>query len=324
MQRFLRTLFIICFALPIIGVILLWYFLLGTHQEYTPGDFNRSENAIWMAHTWVQDTHSPGEIYAVGEGLNQHDIHHVYLHTGPFEQDGTIPESRYGEAKTFLEEMHENFPNITWYAWLGQLRSQVDLDDEQVRGGMIATARNLIETTGFDGIHYNIEPLRPNDEGFINLLRETRISLPETPISIATDEWQPQGPTDLIARWFNVEIISYWATEDFKEAMPLVDQVVIMGYDTSISSDDWYRWFLEQQVIYLTKIAQDSGTDVLLGIPAYVSESPAETLENGLRGAIQGLTNPRSKPENFAGVAIYSHWEMSPEEWETYSDLWER
>ena len=323
MQRFLRLLFVTCFILPIMGVVLLWWFLMGPHREYVPGEFNQSKNAIWMGHTWVEDTHSPEDLERVGEGLLSRDIHYLYLHTGPFESDGTIPEALYPEATNFLNYFHENFPNIQSYAWLGQLRSQVDIDDEQVRGEMIATAQKLVEEVGFDGIQYNIEPLRSGDEGFLNLLRETRLTLPETPISIATDEWQPKSLSNLVAKYFEIEVISYWATEDFKEAMPLVDQVVIMGYDIGLSSEDWYHWFLEQQVVYATKMAQESGAEVLLGIPAYESESPVETIENGLLGAIQGLTNRRSRPENFAGVAIYSYWEIDGNEWEAYESLWQ-
>lgn len=329
MQRFLRILFIICFALPILGVALLAYLLVGFHETAAPGQFNKAENGIWMAHTWVEDTHSPSELYAVGEGLQSHDMRHIYVHTGPLESGGTIPEDRYKEATNFLEYMQENFPNLTWYAWLGQIRSQIDLDNEQVRSQVTATARHLTETVGFDGIHYDIEPLRSNDDGFINLLRETRLTIPESELSIATDEWQPRYLTEKMANLLNIEIISYWSGPDFKAAAQYVDQIVVMGYDTWLPTGEWYRWFLEQQVIYLTYILRNSETDLLIGLPSYDgnpdqgSDPAIENIENGLLGIIQGLTNTRSRIENFTGIAIYAEWEMDDNEWATYENLWQ-
>ncbi|MDP2624929.1 MAG: hypothetical protein Q8P27_01965 [Candidatus Peregrinibacteria bacterium] len=331
MQRFLRTIFVVLFLCIPLAVFLMWYFLVGFHSDAPGNTFNKDKNGIWLDHSWVDTDYPLEAIQTLGEELIDHDIRYVYLHTGPFESDGTISPDKYPQAQFFLQEMHSQFPELEWYAWIGQLRSRVDLDDEQVRNEMLATVQTLVETIGFDGIHYNIEPVRPTeDEGFLNLLFETRLALFETPISLATDEWQPEGLTGWAEDYFNIEIVSYWSTQDFEAVIPYVDQVVVMGYDTSLTKEDWYLWFLEQQVIYVTKAVEGSEVELLIGIPSYNSRENSETFDektenvkNGLLGVIQGLTNGRTVHDNFAGVAIYAYWETDSEEWRVYQELWQ-
>lgn len=338
-QRVLRTVFVLILGLLPLSIAALWYFLVGFHTIPEGNPYNHGQNAIWLDHQWVDTVYSPETLKSLGEKLVSHDIRYVYVHTGPFEPDGTISGNRYFRARVLLKTLHEHFPTLQWYAWLGQLRSKIDLDNQQVRANMVETGHKLTQESGFDGIHYNLEPTNSRDEGFMSLLSETREALPNTPISIATDEWQPRWLSDLIAAYFKTKIVSYWSTEDFKAVMPYVDQVVVMGYDTSLSSIEWYRWFLEQQVIHLTKIVhkgipdRDSTSikrsEVLIGIPAYEKgqegafDPAVENIENGLKGVLQGLTNWRSREEVFTGVAIYPYWEMDEAEWEMYEKIWQ-
>lgn len=336
LHRILRTVFVLLLTLLPISIGLLWYFLVGFHAPLEGNPYNRGQNAIWLDHQWVDTVHPEETLKTLGETLLSHDIRYIYVHTGPFESDGTLSKNRYFRARMLLKTLHGHFPSLKWYAWLGQLRSKVDLNNEQVRTNMVEAAQTLIQTIGFDGIHYNIEPSGAEDTGFMALLKQTREALPDTPISLATDEWQPKWLSEWVSDYFEVPIVSYWSTEDFKAVVPYIDQIVVMGYDTSLSSEEWYRWFLEQQVIHLTKIAAkgarqaDEGIEVLIGIPAYEKgqegafDPAVENIENGLLGILQGLTNWRSRPEAFTGVAIYPYWEMEEEEWEVYEELWGR
>ena len=328
MHQWLRRLFVFLFLLIPIGVLVAWYFFVGFHRA--EGDQgNNGGDGIWLQHAWVEDPLSTAEWNELGQNLSRHDIRYAYLHTGPFESDGTLSVERYPYAKAFLAYMKKHFPEIQWYAWMGQRRSRLDIDQSGIRKEMVATVSGLIQEVGFDGIHYNIEPIRARDAGFLSLLRETRLALPTTPISIAVDEWQPEALSRWVGDYFGVEVVSYISTRDLEAMMPLVDQVVVMAYDTSLGGADWYRWFIEQQVIYVTRIAEPFHTSVLVGIPAYEKGAegafdPAiENIENGLKGVIQGVSNTRSAPEVFSGVAIYPYWEMEEEEWKTYETLWQ-
>jgi hypothetical protein len=329
MQRFLRSIFIVLFLIPIVGMSLVWFFMIGPHSNEPGASFNTGNNAIWLEHTWVEDFHTSADLNLLGRTLVEHDITTIYLHSGPFDEDGTISPTRYAEAENFLTFMHEQFSQLEWQAWLGQIRSEIDLDDEQVRGEAVESARILVDEIGFDGIHYDIEPIRSGDDGFLNLLKETRVTLPEVTLSIATDEWQPDKLSQWVGKLLGIEIVSYWSTKDMENALPYIDQLVVMGYDTSLSDASWYQWFLEQQVIYVTNIAKNSPVEVYVGIPAYAtteatesSHSEAENVENGLLGVTRGLNNHRSNKDNFGGVAIYLYGEVEDEEWETMETLW--
>ena len=59
----------------------------------------------------------------------------------------------------------------------------------------------------------------------------------------------------------------------------------------------------------------------MLGVPAYDDEGVkyhyprVENLENSLLGIHAALSDYSRLPENYGGIAIYSDWEMQPDEW---------
>lgn len=328
LQPFFRAVFVGLFLIIPLGVVLIWFFIVGWHNDPKGQSFSSGRNAIWLDHQWVDTPYSEETLERLGQLLTDHEIRYVYLHTGPIDSDGSVLQTLYPEAFSFLNFMKSRFPNLEWYTWLGQKRSQIDLDDPHVRSQIVQAGQALIEEIGFEGIHYDIEPIRAEDDGFISLLRETRLMLPETPLSVAADEWQPKALSQWLANRLGISIVSYWSTDQFKEVMGFVDQVVIMGYDTSLATEEWYRWFLEQQVIYGSKIAKEMQTPLLIGLPAYnhgdaqTFHPEVENIENGLHGVTQGLSNIRSDSEWVWGVALYPYWEMDEAEWASVDELW--
>ena len=83
------------------------------------------------------------------------------------------------KAKTFNED-------IQYQSWLGQIRSKIDLSNQNVRDNITKLSMLLTQIIGFDGIHYDIEPVWDGDLDFIKLLEETEKKLTdEKLISVA-------------------------------------------------------------------------------------------------------------------------------------------
>jgi len=315
--------------LSILLLFLAWYFLVGLHGSSSGEEFNRGENGLWIKHAWVGNEQDTSVVEDLALKLAKYDIKYVYVHTGPIDSDGTIPEERYKFAEEIIDILTAKNPEVVPLAWLGQIRSDIDIDDPEIRSNIVETCAKLVSETGYAGIHYDIEPVPHDDQGFLDLLQETRDKLgDETFISIATDEWQPTLVSDVVGVILDQTIESYWETEYFQASAEIVDQIVVMTYDTSLGDSEHYEWLVEQQVIYLSQVLAPYGKELLIGIPTYEDDKESfdpevENMETGLNGIIAGLNNKRTTRDAFTGVAIYANWETTESEWDIYEKLWQ-
>src|SRR5688572_8620322 len=156
-------------------------------------------NALWARHQWVGEAHTEAEYGALATLLRQNRISDVYFHAGPFEADGSVPAQKYAHTKKLTEAMRRLAPGVRTQAYLGQIRERGDegilkLDDPAVRDRIVETGRTLVGL-GFDGIHYDIEPIFPDDGAFLDLLDRTRPVTKLLSVSVEqatiTDELSP-------------------------------------------------------------------------------------------------------------------------------------
>lgn len=305
-------------------ILFTWIYVIGISGREPGSFFNKGHNAIWLGHEWVDEKKKNQEIVELVSKLSENEIDTVFVHTGPINPDGGIDKKTYKYALYFIQTVKKINPDIKYQAWLGQIRSKIDLSDGKIRRNIAKNALILTELIGFDGIHMDIEPVWDEDNEFIALLQEIRTTIPEDRImSVALAEFIPGSIiwlTDKIQRFenFNTE-------KNYTNVAKYADQIVVMAYDTGIKQDWLYRWLVEEQTIWLSNLL--AGTELFVGIPSYDEVTDAfdpevENVQNGLEGIIGGLNNIRSEEENFAGVAIYPYWEMDETEWLIYKGLW--
>jgi len=304
--------------------VLVWIFMIGFNSDQPGSFFNKGNNAVWIAHEWVGTDKSDQDIQKLVETLKANQIGTVFVHSGPFKEDGSIDPETYKYSINFLEKARKFDDKIKYQAWLGQLRKKIDLSDENVRHNIAKQSMILTTMVGFDGIHFDIEPVWDGDEHFIKTLEESRETmLPDKKISVALSEFVPKSFIWLTQKLHKFE--NYNTEVNYKNVAKYADQIVVMVYDTKFKSVEHYMWFVKEEVIRVTSLFDDK--DVFIAIPAYEKgnaefDPKVENVESGLRGIISGLNNSRSSEENFAGVAIYPHWEMNTEKWEIYKNLW--
>ncbi len=308
----------------VIGVFVIFVYLFVGISSSEPGSFyNSGHNAIWLEHEWVGEKKSEAEIQQLVNKLKFNQIDTVFVHSGPFEYNGKIPGSVYPYATYFLQTARKFDPTIQYQAWLGQRRSFLDLDEEEYRKNVSKEALLMTKIVGFDGIHFDIEPVWDGDEGFIKLLSEVRGAIgEEKKISVALAEFIPESIVWITQKSHNLR--NYNTEVNYLNVAQYADQLVAMVYDTGIDSPWMYRFLLREETIWLSQLLD--GKELFIGLPSYdegVGFNPvAENLENGLLGVTSGLNNIRSEEENFAGVAIYAYWEMDEGEWDAMQRLW--
>jgi len=313
------------FVLGVIMIMIAWVFFIGVYANQSGSFFNKGHNAVWLGHKWVGEEMSRKDIQSLVKTLKENQIDTVFVHSGPFEDDGTVDPNTYKYAMYFLETARKFNKDIKYQAWLGQKRIKVDLNDTSVRKNIAKQCVIFSKMVDFDGIHFDIEPVHDGDKAFIQTLSECKNVLSDDKnLSVSLAEFIPNS---LI--WFlkNIHSFSNYNTEvNYKNVAKYADQVVVMTYDTGFKTPFAYKWLLSEEVIRLTSLLKD--TEVFIGIPAYEEgedgafNPDVENIETGVKGVLWGLNNIRSNEKNFAGISIYPYWEISDEEFDSFQNLW--
>lgn len=312
------------FGIVFVGIALVWIFFVGFNSSAPGSYFNKGNNALWLGHEWVGDEKSDIEIQNLISKLQKHQIKTVFVHVGPLKSDGSIDPETYEHAVNFVEKAKLYGPDISYQAWMGQIRSKIDLAEAHVRHNVAKQSFIMTWMVGFDGVHFDIEPVWDKDENFILMLKESRELIGDDYlISVALAEFIPRSFVWLTQKIHKFE--NYNTEVNYKNVAKYSDQIVVMVYDTGFDKVWKYEWLVKEQAIWVTRLFKDK--QVFIGIPCYEEvkkgfDPLVENVESGLNGLIRGLNNTRSRESSFEGVAIYPHWEMSESEWETFDRLW--
>jgi hypothetical protein len=106
----------------------------------------------------------------------------------------------------------------------------------------------------------------------------------------------------------------HWDEAYTRQVAKRADQLAFMMYDTALQAPKVYEWLMRAWTGEI--LAWASATEVLLGVPAYddagvgYHNPRVENVEHALAGIQAGLSDAEPLPPHFAGVALYSDWEM--------------
>jgi hypothetical protein len=304
---------------------------------YPGAQFNQGANAVWLEHTWAGDPHSAYEYAALTQQLEHDQIHYVFAHVGPLASDGTIPQDRYKFAQELAANLKADDPGLRVLAWIGQLEAAsglpadetVNLSDPNVRQAIATTSAHFVKNLGFDGVHYDIEPMLNNAPHLLDLLDVTRQLMPSGAIlSISSPMWAPNAH---LAEWLRSSVgrgAGLWTSYYYAAVAKHVDQLVVMDYNTALPAGMLYRTFVKQQTQNILEAVRSARhpPQVLIGLPTYHDNGfwfhdAAENLANGIPGVVDGL-NANRDTQPFAGLALYRFATTEPGTWQTYERLW--
>ncbi|HEY8478404.1 MAG TPA: hypothetical protein VIL71_01120 [Spirillospora sp.] len=329
--RFLRwTVWAAAYALGLAALAAAGAWMWWQPEPKAPGT---AVNGLWARHQWVGEPHTDAEYRAFGELVRRHRITDVFFHAGPFEADGTVPPAKYRHARDLIAAMRRHAPGVRVQAYLGQIRvvdghGVIDLDDPAVRERVLRTDAAFLDI-GFDGIHYDFEPIYPDDEAFLTLMERTReltrsrgkvlSAALEQPTLV--DAAQPVFEA-LIPRTGTVHYPPRPTAEFLRRVADRADQVAIMTYDVALPTESLAGWHFARHTRAALELIGDR-TTVFMGVPTYRPLMEwAETLPVALRGVRRGVDGLERPPKRPYGVAVYADWTTRPDEWARYRDLW--
>jgi hypothetical protein len=190
----------------------------------------------------------------------------------------------------------------------------MDLDDPAVRRRVVESAY-AVRQQGFQGIHYDFDPVRYGSKGYLAVLDETRAL--GTTLSVAAAQIDPLWYLHVIP------VDKWWSQDYFRQVAERVNQIAVMSYDTALPLESLYGGYVAKQTKLALEVTPPT-TDLLMGLPAYWENNPAhwgnaETVSAAVRGARLGLGD--SARQNF-GLALYVDFAATDEHWSAYRDGW--
>ncbi|MFH9547465.1 hypothetical protein [Streptomyces sp. NPDC017435] len=296
------------------------------------GTYTRGKDAIWLGHAWVDGRKTDADVKALAVRLRDTGIRDLYVHAGPLEHDGTLPASAYADAGPFIAAVHREAPTLRVQAWLGDVLATespdgMRLERAQTRAAVVRSTREIL-AAGFQGAHFDLEPLHSDDGDYLTLLDSLRAVTRArgAQLSVAAHQIDPVpgfhsfwGTTAGHPKW--------WSQKFFGQVARRVDQIAVMSYDTMQPLESTYGGYVAQQTSLALEVTPRS-TDLLMGLPFYHENrfghwNHAETVAAAVRGVRLGLSRTDAHRENF-GVAAYVDFAATEQDWTSYEQGWVR
>ncbi|MBL1087589.1 hypothetical protein JK359_37595 [Streptomyces actinomycinicus] len=297
-----------------------------------PGTRTRHQDALWLGHAWVDGRKTDEDVEALAARLRGTGIRDLYVHAGPLEHDGTLPRSAWPRARWLIGAVHRELPGVRVQAWLGdKLASEgpegLRLERADTRAAVVTSARQILDA-GFEGTHFDLEPLHSGDRDYLSLLDDlhTLTRTRHAVLSVAAHQIDPVpafhsfwGTTTGHPKW--------WSQAYFGQVARRVDQIAVMSYDTMQPLQSLYGGYVAQQTSLALEVTPQS-TDLLMGLPFYHENrfghwAHAETVPAAVRGVRLGLSRTDADRARF-GVALYVDFAATEDDWRAYEEDWVR
>lgn len=278
--------------------------------------------AVWVTHRWVGAPVDERAVDRFARRLAAARVTDVFVHVGPLDAEGKVADSLAPYARAFAEALHDRLPELRVQAWLGQVEARgggkLDLGKAEVRRETVRTAARFVRQ-GYDGVHYDIEPIWDGDGRFLALLEETAAMLDREGgvLSVAGEELPVFPGADRVVRAL-IPRYHPWTVAYHREVARHADQIAVMTYDSAVPLAHLYRRFVARNTRLLGEGLPD-GTDLLIGLPSYeewnVGHWPAEDIGNAMAGLRRGLAALDPGTRERVGWALYADWHTDEREW---------
>lgn len=347
--------------------VLLVVGMIFTLRLFNPPEAVALPNALWMGTEWSYDMPSDEDVATLVERMRTNRIGTGYVWVTYMKPDLTWSgktadrDDDTGEVENtinpltgepyrnelsemepniirFVEQYKEAYPEGRLFGWISFPANAVPLEDTNLHTRVAELSTLLVTDYGFDGVYLNIEPVRDGNEDFLQLLRTVRLALDDTaearglenriPIAVAIPpDWRPSDPTIPFSP--RITDVFEWSTEYKQNVALLVDEMLVMAYNSGLSrQEDYSTWVAYQTKTYAQAVASlDVETDVLIGVPTYPDELPGhdadiENITTAVQGVRSGLVQAGDAADVVRGLTIYVEWTTDETEWATFQQEW--
>jgi hypothetical protein len=284
-------------------------------------------DGLWVGHMWVDGREGEAGVTALAATVTADGIKDVFVHDGPLNDDGTLPVRLDPKAAWLVAALHKLAPGVRVQAWLGQEIGTgpgvLDLANKATQARIVASVNYALDVQGFDGVHFDMEPVPSGNWGYVQLLEQvhSRTTAQHKYLSISADQIEPAAGMmavgDVIAGHAH-----FWSAGYLHQLAGLVNEVALMDYDTWVPTSPAYAGYTRMETRIALR-AMPAGVHLLIGLPAYPANPPVHDSGETVPAAITGvrLALGSGTPAN-VGVAPYVDFAATPGDWAAYEDDW--
>lgn len=272
----------------------------------------QSRNGLWLRYTWYFGERTAQEVSKLGPRLQRDGIRYAFFHVRNISREGKLVHRKEAQARVLNDTLRAAAPGVKRIAWIyaGNRTADglVDWNRPEIRRQMVAEAKWLVETCGFDGVQWDCEIAPRSDAGIFALLLESRAAFgTDVFIGFAAPMWLPTLGIG-------------WDDASFASIAKVCDQIAVMAYDTGAYFPRAYASLVAAQRDRISRAISGTRCRLIIGLPTYGPGLPshntrAENLEIALRGV-------RQASEPIEGVALFADYTTDDREWATYRREW--
>jgi hypothetical protein len=284
-------------------------------------------DGLWIGHMWVDGREDEASVAELAATVRADGIKDVLVHDGPLSDEGTLPVQLDPKAAWLVATLHELVPGVRVQAWLGQEVGTgpgvLNLALKATQARIVASVKYALDVQGFDGVHFDMEPVPSGNWGYVQLLEQVHpiTTHQHKYLSISADQVEPapgmMALGDAIAGHAH-----FWSAGYLHQLAGLVNEVALMDYDTWIPASPAYAGYTRMQT-RIALHAMPAGVHLLIGLPAYPPSPPAHDSGETVPAAITGVRLALgSGPSASVGVALYVDFAATQGDWQAYEDDW--
>jgi hypothetical protein len=301
---------------------------LGYAANGTPGTARGTgHDALWLGHAWVDGRRSRADVDALADRLRGTGIKDLFVHSGPLRDDGSLDPAMRPRSRWVVAALHKALPGVRVQAWLGAHPTPAELHLwEQGTRDHIITAVGQVLDEGFDGVHFDFEPVSDGDPDLLQILDEAHTYMRNRNAILSVSASHTEPATGMAAAVTALPgRMVLWSPAYLQRVSLLVEQVAVMSYDTALPFGSAYTGYLRRATTdAIAAVAPE--TTLFMGVPAYHDENPlhhrrAETVANALHGIRLALGDSPPADRTF-GVALYVDFAATESDWTAYRTLW--
>lgn len=225
-----------------LGVVILIFIAVGTVVVILSNQnelFRRqsycsvNNNAAWISVDWTSQPVDKTAINQLAKEAASRKIRYLYPFTTYVRENDFSPS--YSYATEFVSTFKQFNQETYLLAWVGiplkrtgdiGVDGWTDLSNEVERQTIVKFVLNLVEESGFDGVHLNVETVWAENQDYLLLLDEMKEALgTEYILSVTGHTWRNEEKP--------IDVGDYrWHGKYYQEVSKRVDQIVVMTYDS--------------------------------------------------------------------------------------------
>jgi hypothetical protein len=283
-------------------------------------------DAEWLGHAWLDGRKRQSDVDRLAARLRHTGIHDLYVHAGPFRDDGGLDPALRPKARWLITALHRALPGTRVQAWLGAhpVPGQLRLGSPRTRAAILTSVRQVLGD-GFDGVHYDVEPVADGDADLATLLAASRrlTRRYHAVLSLSASLLAPVPGLATAIRALPGGPRGVWSAGYLHRLSSHVDQVAVMLYDSCLPTATSYAGYVRRATGLALRAVPDR-VALLIGVPAYHDRTAchrgnAETMAAALRGVRLALGG---RPQRRFGVALYVDFAATAADWASYRTDW--